>query len=48
LEQLKKLPDGLKQLETAPAYHVRVSQAVQLLAQEVDARQSHYDDRQDR
>ncbi len=39
LEQFKKLPDGLKKLEPAPDYPVRVAEAIQLLAKEVDARQ---------
>ena len=41
LEQLARLPVGLKKLEPAPAYPVRVSEAIQSLAREVDARQFH-------
>lgn len=41
LEQLARLPSGLKKLEPAPAYPVRVSEAIQSLAREVDARQFH-------
>jgi nicotinate phosphoribosyltransferase len=45
LDQLKKLPDGLKRLERAPAYPVRVSEAIRLLARDVDERQLHSGDR---
>ena len=41
LEQLARLPSGLKKLEPAPAYPVRVSEAIQSLAREVDARHFH-------
>jgi nicotinate phosphoribosyltransferase len=45
LDQLKKLPDGLKRLERAPAYPVRVSEAIRFLARDVDERQLHSGDR---
>jgi nicotinate phosphoribosyltransferase len=40
LDQLKKLPDRLQRLAPASPYPVRVSDAVRLLAREVDARQA--------
>ena len=44
--ELSRLPDRLKPLEHGPEYPVRVSQAIQQLAREVDSRQFHSGDRQ--
>lgn len=42
-EQLVRLPKSLRALETAPAYPVLISQALQDLAQTVDRSLSHYE-----
>jgi len=41
LEQLRRLPAARKEIEPAAEYPVRVSEALQSLAREVDARQFH-------
>lgn len=40
MEQLRRLPGRLKELESAPEYPVRVSEAIQSLTLDVDERQS--------
>ena len=46
LSELNRLPDTLKQLARGPEYPVRVAQAIQQLARQVDAKQSRVDDGQ--
>ncbi|MEO6165482.1 MAG: nicotinate phosphoribosyltransferase [Candidatus Binatia bacterium] len=46
LLEINRLPEALKKLEPAPAYPVRVSEAIQQLAREVDAQQLHFRDQQ--
>jgi nicotinate phosphoribosyltransferase len=41
LRGLKSLPEALKKLEPAPAYPVRIAEAIQQLARQVDAEQFH-------
>ena len=41
LEQLKRLPESLKSLETASPYLMTLSAALKTLALEVDMRQAH-------
>jgi nicotinate phosphoribosyltransferase len=42
LRELSRLPEALKQLAHAPEYPVRISQAIQQLAREVDDKQLYY------
>jgi nicotinate phosphoribosyltransferase len=44
--ELSRLPDALTRLERGPEYSVRVSQAIQQLAREVDSRQFQVSDQQ--
>jgi nicotinate phosphoribosyltransferase len=46
LRELSRLPEALKQLERGPEYPVRISQAIQQLAREVDSRQFQISDQQ--
>jgi nicotinate phosphoribosyltransferase len=46
LRGLKSLPEALKKLEQAPAYSVRVAEAIQQLARAVDEKQFHSRDQQ--
>ena len=46
LRGLKSLPEALKKLEHAPVYSVRVAEAIQQLAREVDAKQLNSRDQQ--